>query len=66
MVGKIATLLLQLRVLRFGFFQDRNVGVGVFPEGKEFFVGGERPDSGGVGIGSLRVLRLQGVRTSHT
>jgi hypothetical protein len=43
MAGKIATLLLQLRVLGFGFFQDRNVGVGVFPEGKEFFVGGERP-----------------------
>jgi hypothetical protein len=66
MVGKIATLLPQLRVLRFGFFQDRNAGVGVFPEGKEFFVGGERPDAGGVGIRSLRVLRLQGIRTSHT
>ena len=24
--------LLQLRILRFGFFQDGNVGVGVFPE----------------------------------
>src|SRR3984885_12493402 len=64
MVGKIATLLLQLRVLRFGFFQDRNVGVGVFPEGKEFFVGGERPDAGGVGIRSMRVLRPGSVRTS--
>ncbi|MGA8685112.1 MAG: hypothetical protein WB623_11925, partial [Candidatus Sulfotelmatobacter sp.] len=29
---KIATLLLQLRVLRLGFFQDRDVGVGVFPK----------------------------------
>jgi hypothetical protein len=56
---------LQLRVLRLGFFQDRNVGVGVFPEGKEFLAG-ERPDAGGVGIRSLRVLRLQGMRTSHT
>jgi UPF0716 family protein affecting phage T7 exclusion len=46
MVGKIATLLLQLRVLLFGFFLDRNVGVGVFPQGKEFFVGGERPGRG--------------------
>jgi hypothetical protein len=26
--------LLQLRVLRFGFLQDGDVGVGVFPEGK--------------------------------
>jgi len=24
---------LQLRILRLGFLQDRNVGVGVFPEG---------------------------------
>src|ERR1039457_6083876 len=27
--------LLQLCVLRFGFFQDGDVGVGVFPEGQE-------------------------------
>jgi len=32
---KIATLLLQLRVLRLGFFQDRDVGVGVFPKLEE-------------------------------
>jgi hypothetical protein len=32
--------LLQLRVLDFGFLQDRDVGVGVFPEGEEIFVGG--------------------------
>jgi hypothetical protein len=31
----IATLLLQLRVLRFGFLQDRDVGFGVFPEGEK-------------------------------
>src|ERR1039457_2250071 len=30
--------LLQLRVLRFGFLQDGDVGVGVFPEGKEILV----------------------------
>jgi integrase len=29
---------LQLRVLRFGFFQDRDIGVGVFPEGEEVLV----------------------------
>src|SRR5271168_2785068 len=37
---KIAFLTLQLRVLRFGFFQDGDVGVGVFPEGKKILVGG--------------------------
>jgi hypothetical protein len=47
------SLLLQLRVLRFGLFQDWYVGIGVFPEGEETFVGGECPDAGGVGIGSL-------------
>jgi hypothetical protein len=31
---------LQLCVLRLGFLQDGNVGVGVFPEGEEIFVGG--------------------------
>jgi hypothetical protein len=27
--------LLQLRILRFGLLEDRDVGVGVFPEGEE-------------------------------
>jgi integrase len=45
--------LLQLRVLRLGFLQDGNVGVGVFPEGKKIFVSGERPNAGGIGIRSL-------------
>ena len=45
--------LLQLRVLGFGFFQDGDVGVGVFPEREEIFVGGERPDAGRIGIRSL-------------
>jgi len=35
--------LLQLRVLRLGLLQDGDVGVSVFPEREEFFVGGERP-----------------------
>ena len=30
--------LLQLRVLRLGFLQNGNVGVGVFPEGEEILV----------------------------
>jgi hypothetical protein len=57
---------LQLRVLGFGFFQDWDVGVGVFPEGEEIFVGGERPDAGGIGICALRASRLQGIGTSHS
>ena len=44
---------LQLRILRLGFFQDGNVGVGVFPEREEIFVTGECPDTGGVGIHAL-------------
>ena len=32
--------LLQLGVLGLGFFQDGDVGVGVFPEGEKIFVGG--------------------------
>jgi hypothetical protein len=44
MVGRFATLLLQLCVLGFGFFVDGGVRVGVFPEGQEIFVGGERID----------------------
>ena len=58
-------MLLQLRVLCFGFFEDRDVGIGVFPEGEEIFAGGERPDAGGIGIRALRGSRLQSVGTSH-
>jgi hypothetical protein len=32
--------LLQFRVFLLGLFQDRKIGVGVFPEGKEILVGG--------------------------
>jgi hypothetical protein len=49
--------LLQLRVLRLGFLQEGDVGVGVFPEGEEVFVGGERPDAGDIGIRPLRGSR---------
>src|SRR5271168_1170827 len=58
--------LLQSCVLRLGFFQDGDVGVGVFPEGEEIFVGGQRPDAGGIGICSLRGSRLQGIGTRHS
>src|SRR5580700_2207210 len=57
---------LQLCVLGFGFFQDGNAGVGIFPEGEEIPVGGECPRAGEVGIRSLRGFRLQGVGTSHS
>jgi len=40
---------------------DVGVGVGVFPECEEVFVGGERTDAGGIGIRSLRGSRLQGI-----
>jgi len=33
---------MRLRVLRFGFLQDRNVGVGVFPKSEEVLVGSRR------------------------
>src|ERR1700691_5931494 len=58
--------LLQLRVLSFGLLQNGDVGVGVFPEGKKIFVGGERPDAGSVGICPLRGSRLHGVGASHS
>ena len=40
--------LLQLRVLRLGFLQDGDVGVGVFPEGEEVLV--NRARLGGVAL----------------
>jgi hypothetical protein len=39
-----------LRILGLGLLQEGNVGIGVLPEGKEFFVRGERADVGAVGI----------------
>ena len=40
------TGLLQLRVLRLGFLQDGDVGVGVLPEGEEVLVRSLRFDLG--------------------
>ncbi len=67
-VGRMfpATELLQLCVLRLGFIQDGDVGVGVFPEAEEILVGCECPDAGGVGISALRGVRLRGVTTGHS
>ena len=36
----LTILLLELCVFGFCFFQDRNIGIGVFPEGEEILVGG--------------------------
>jgi len=49
---------LQLRVLRLGLFQDRNVGVGIFPEHKEVFVCSKGANTGGV---SIRAMRCPGL-----
>ena len=35
--------LLHLRILRFRFFQDGDVGVGILPEGEEVLVIGSQP-----------------------
>jgi hypothetical protein len=48
--------LLRLRVFDLGLLVDGNLGVGVFPEGQEVFVRGERTNAGRVGICALRVL----------
>src|ERR1035437_7573974 len=56
---------LQLRVLRLGFLQNGDVGFGVFPEREKVFVGGERPDAGGIGIRALRGSRLKSMGPSH-
>ena len=60
------TCLLQLGVLRLGFFQDGDVGVGVFPEREEIFVGGERPDAGGTHPAAPELLDNAVVRDGLT
>ena len=45
---------MQLRVLSFGYFQDRNVGVGVLPQSQELFVCAECREAGSVGIAAVR------------
>ena len=57
--------LLQLRVLGFSLLQDGNVGVGVFPVRKKFFVPSQRACAGNVGICTLRSFRLQTVSARH-
>src|ERR1700690_2355042 len=57
--------LLQLRILRFRLLQDRDVGVGVFPEREEILVGGERTTAGKVSICALRGSGFRGIGTSH-
>ncbi len=49
---------LQLGILRLRFFQQREVGVGIFPEREEILVSGERPSAGGIGVRALRSSRL--------
>ena len=51
--------LVQPRVLRLSLFQDRDVGVGVFPEGEEILVGNLGPDfiprqRGGAALSKIR------------
>jgi hypothetical protein len=48
-----------------GLLQDGDVGVGVFPEREEIFVGGEGSNAGRIGIRALRSSRLQSVCTGH-
>ena len=57
--------LLQLRVFRLGGSENGNVGVGVFPQSEEIFVGGERSDASCVGFRSLRGLGLQSICARH-
>jgi hypothetical protein len=64
-VNPVLRIFLQLRVLGFGLLQDGDVGVGVFPEREEIFVGGERPHAGSIGISAPRSSHLQGVCTGH-
>ena len=45
--------LLQLCVLRFCLLVDWDVRVGIFPQGEEVFICGERPDAGGIGVSTL-------------
>jgi hypothetical protein len=56
--GEYSALLPQLRVFCFGLFQDGGVEIGIFPEGEEIFLGSERPDAGGIGIGTAAQWRF--------
>jgi hypothetical protein len=50
---RVEQLLMQFGVLGFGFLQNGDVLVGIFPECKEIFVGGERSNASGIGIRAL-------------
>ena len=58
--------LLQFGVLRFGFLQDRYIGVTVFPEREKIPVGGERSSAGSVSCDSLISSRLQRICTRQS
>ena len=49
----------QFRVLSLGFFQDGNVGIGVFPDREEILVGSQCPDAGSIRIRSRPVDETQ-------
>jgi hypothetical protein len=46
--------------------ENGNVAICVLPERQEIFAGGERPETGGIGIHSTGISRLQGIGTSHS
>jgi hypothetical protein len=62
---KIATLLMQLRVLRFGFLQDGNIRISIFPKRKGILVSGKRPTARKISVRSLRTSSLKRIRPSH-
>jgi hypothetical protein len=53
-VRAIGLTLLQLRVLCLGFLQDRDIGVGVFPEGEEILICGASLTAGCDAIGDVK------------
>ena len=60
-----ASLHLDFRVLRPGVFQDGDVGVGVFPEGEQVLVGGERHDACRIGFFELSRGGIKVVHQPH-
>ena len=64
-VAEASAQLLQFRVFYFSLLQDRDVGVGVFPESEEVFVGSKGADTSGVGIRASRSFQLQRIRTRY-
>ena len=57
-------VLLQLGVFSFGFFQDGNIAVGIFPQREEVVVGGAGLGEGGVGLGALGGRSFKRVRAA--